>query len=144
MKIIDFEKKGNVVRFWLGDDDCNDYWADDMDDVPYEHNAGVVYCQYRKGYKDISFPFDWDVCEPCDGEFNSPYSKLDMKNCKVPCIVAAPEEENNSWYEFSFRNVVGRKDAIRYYFGDKLEPDMLCEYDEKTYKLKYISVDNKE
>ena len=48
MKIIDFDKKGNVVRFYLGEDVCNDYWGDDWNDAPYEHNAGTVYNRYVK------------------------------------------------------------------------------------------------
>ena len=46
-KIIDFERKGNIVRFYLGDvNNSNGYYGDDWDDVPYEHNAGKVYEQY--------------------------------------------------------------------------------------------------
>ena len=142
MKIIDFEKKGNLVRFWLGDDNCTDYWGDDWDDAPYDCNAGTVYDEFIKGYKDICFPFDWIVVEPCDGVCNCNYSKEDMKNYQVPCIVAA-NNDNNDWNE-SFSHILGKKDRQAFYFGDKLEPDMLCEYDEKTYKLKYIPVDNKE
>ena len=66
MKIIDFEKKGNLVRFWLGTDDCSDYWGDDWDDAPYEHNAGYVYSEYVTGYIDYVFPFETLVLEPCD------------------------------------------------------------------------------
>ena len=29
MKIGDFDRKGNVIRFYLVKDDCNDYWGDD-------------------------------------------------------------------------------------------------------------------
>lgn len=29
MKIIDFERKGNIVRFFLGADDRFNYWGDD-------------------------------------------------------------------------------------------------------------------
>ena len=29
MKIIDFEKKGNVVRFYLGDNDLKEWYGDD-------------------------------------------------------------------------------------------------------------------
>lgn len=39
MKIIDFERKGNLVRFYLGDDDLAEWWGDDWNDTPYEHNA---------------------------------------------------------------------------------------------------------
>ena len=78
MKIIDFEKKGNVVRFYLGEQTENwgwtnpeykdytgktptwlkpsdRYYGDDWDDKPYEHNAGTVYGEFIKGYKDIAF-----------------------------------------------------------------------------------------
>ena len=58
MKIIDFERKGNVVRFFLGADDCFDYWGDDWDDAPYDCNAGTVYSRFVTGRKDVSFPFD--------------------------------------------------------------------------------------
>ena len=27
MKIIDFEKKGNMVKFYVGSDNCTNYWA---------------------------------------------------------------------------------------------------------------------
>lgn len=43
MKIIDFERKGNLVRFYLGDDDLEEWYGDDWNDTPYEHNAGQVY-----------------------------------------------------------------------------------------------------
>ena len=29
MKIIDFETKGNVIKFYLGENSCDDYWGDD-------------------------------------------------------------------------------------------------------------------
>lgn len=36
-KIIDFERNGNIVRFYLGDvNNSNGYYGDDWDDVPYE------------------------------------------------------------------------------------------------------------
>ena len=78
MKIIDFEKKGNIVRFYLGEktEDWgwtnpeykdytgetpswlkpkDTYYGDDWDDAPYEHNAGQVYEEFIKGQKDIAF-----------------------------------------------------------------------------------------
>ena len=30
MKIIDFEKKGNVVRFYVGSDNLENYYGDDF------------------------------------------------------------------------------------------------------------------
>ena len=40
MKIIDSELKGNVVRFYLGEDP--DFFGDDWNHYPYEDNAGPV------------------------------------------------------------------------------------------------------
>lgn len=79
MKIIDFEHYGNVIRLYLGADDCG-YWGDDWNDAPYEHNAGRVYEEYIQGYVEFAFPLKYDVCEACDGYFNSPFSKEDMIN----------------------------------------------------------------
>ena len=85
MKIIDFKKKGNVVRFYLGEETpdwgwtrsdytrngttpdwlkpSDRYYGDDWDDRPYEHNAGQVYEEFIKGYKDVAFDFDDLVLE---------------------------------------------------------------------------------
>ena len=123
MQIIDFEKKGNVVRFYLGDATAH-YWGDDWNDRPYEHNAGQVYEEFIKGYKDIAFDFDDLVLEPCDGEWNSPWCKEDMIERRVPCIIVVPKEiiETNfrSWEDrFSYW---AQHDGIkRFYFGDILE-----------------------
>lgn len=57
MQIIDFEKIGNVVRFYLGNN--GEQWGDDWDDAPYDFNAGAVYDQYVQGTKDIAFPPEW-------------------------------------------------------------------------------------
>ena len=35
MKIIDFELKGNQVKFYVGSDYCDDYYGDDTDDYYY-------------------------------------------------------------------------------------------------------------
>ena len=79
LKIIDFNKEGNAVRFFLGKKDCNDYWGDDWNDRPYEHNAGRVYGKFIEGYVDIGFDLDTLVLEPCSGYINSPFSKEDFK-----------------------------------------------------------------
>ena len=92
MKIIDFARRGNVVRFFLGKNELKEWWGDDWDDTPYEHNAGPVYDRFVSGHVDIAFPFDYLVLEPCDGEFNSPYCKEDMINRIVPCLIAVRRE----------------------------------------------------
>ena len=121
VKIIDFAKKGNVVRFFLGDDDCNDYWGDDWNDSPYDCNAGEVYDRYVKGHRDIAFPFDYLVLEPCDGAFNCGYCKEDMQKRRVPCIVAVPPEKQDDSWNTDFVYWSAADGVTRYYFGDKME-----------------------
>jgi hypothetical protein len=103
MKIIDFVLYGNTFRLYLGADDCNDYWGDDWDNVPYEHNAGLVYARYIQGYVEFAFPLDFAIIEPCYGWANSPFSKEDMKNRKVPCLEISTDPE------------------IKIYFGDNID-----------------------
>ena len=101
MKIIDFFRYGNTVRLYYGENDCNDYWGDDWDDAPYEHNAGQVYQRYIQGYVEFTFPLKYSVCEACNGYFNSPFSKEDMKNRKIPCITISNANGNklNIYFE---------------------------------------------
>lgn len=124
MKIIDLEKKGNVVRFYLGDDDCNDYWGDDWDDAPYEHNAGTVYHDFVKGIKEIAFPFDFVVEEPSDDyvayHHNTPFCKKDFIERKAPALVAAKVSQDD--WSASYSTIALREDCIKYFFGDPMEP----------------------
>ena len=123
MKIIDFERKGNVVRFFLGADDCFDYWGDDWDDAPYDCNAGYVYSRFITGYKDISFPFDSLVLEPESNRYNTWCTKEDMKKRKIPCIIVVPKEIHEDTWNDSFSQFVGADGIQRFYFGDPMEPD---------------------
>ena len=143
MKIIDFEKKGNVVRFYLGEktEDWgwtrpdytingktpdwlhpkDKFYGDDWDDMPYEHNAGTVYNEFIKGHRDIAFDFDDLVLEPCDGEYNSPWCKDDMAARKVPCIIVVPKEKVDHSWNTDFKYWVAADGIKKYYFGDELE-----------------------
>lgn len=124
MKIIDFQKKGNVVRFYLGDDNLSDWHGDDWNDYPYEHNAGTVYDEYVSGHRDIAFPFDSFVIEPCEGVFNSDWCKDDMVARRVPCIIVVPKEiAETSWYENDFKHWASADGIQRFYFGDKMEDE---------------------
>ena len=105
MKIIDFEHYGNVIRLYLGADDCEDYWGDDWNDAPYEHNAGRVYQEYIKGYVEFAFSLKYNIYEACDGYFNSPFSKEDMINRKIPCLTICASAEPE----------------IKIYFGDNID-----------------------
>lgn len=123
MKIIDFERKGNVVRFFLGADDCFDYWGDDWDDAPYDYNAGQVYDRYVTGHKDVYFAFDSLVLEPESNRYNSRCTKEDMKKRKIPCIIVVPKEIHEDTWNDSFSQFVGADGIQRFYFGDPMEPD---------------------
>ncbi len=144
MKIIDFERKGNVIRLYLGEKtkdwgwtnkDYKDYtgktpnwlcpseryYGDDWNDVPYEHNAGQVYEEFIKGYKDLYVPFDDLVIEPSDNLLNSSYCKDDMEDRKIPCLIIVPKKIQNKvdmWNE-DFESLMKRKDIIKIYFGDE-------------------------
>lgn len=149
MKIIDFERKGNVVRFYLGEkttdwgwtnSDYKDFkgntpnwlkasdtfYGDDWDDQPYECNAGKVYDEFIKGYVDVSFPFDTIILEPCDGAYNSNWSKDDMAARKVPCLIVLSKElqtktDLGSFCLPSFADCLGIDGIKKYYFGDELD-----------------------
>ena len=129
MKIIDFGKKGNVVRFYLGKDDLEEYYGDDWNDRPYEHNAGRVYDEFIYGHVDISFPYDWYVIEPSeDWSYggNSPYCKDDFVARKAPCIVAVPTYAMDDDEEYRYRCKeysywLGSEQVLKFYFGDSEE-----------------------
>lgn len=119
MKIIDFARKGNVIRFYFGDDNLKDWCGDDWNDCPYEHNAGTVYDEYVTETYDVAIPFDSSVLEPKDdwhNHGNSDYSKDDMKARKVPCIIIVPSELVDHYECFS--RCVGIDGIQRIYFGD--------------------------
>lgn len=122
MKIIDFEKKGNLVRFYLGADNNEDYKGDDWNDIPYEYNAGKVYEEHIVGYRDITFPLEFVVLEPKDLvlQDSSHWCKDEMKACRVPCIIAVPKPDG--WHYNDFNYYIGDKNITKFYFGDKMEP----------------------
>jgi hypothetical protein len=124
MKIIDFKKRGNLVRFYLGEDDLADWYGDDWNDYPYEHNAGIVYERFEGGVRDVVFPFDMDVMEPSEdwhNSGNSSWSKNDMKARRVPCIVAIKRDEH-SWWDDEFNSALANATSFKFYFGDHMEP----------------------
>lgn len=108
-EIIDFKKKGNVIRFYLGKN--GEQWGDNWDNIPYEHNAEKVCDKYIKGYCDIAVDFDWEVQEPADLFSNSPYSKLLMRDRNVNALNIHKEDKE-----------------YLIYFGDKIENVLNLKY----------------
>lgn len=130
MKIIDFVRKGNQVKFLLGDKDLKDWHGDDWDDAPYNDNAGTVYEEFIKGEKVFVFDFDDAVLEPYCGDWNSRYTKDMMKNRLIPCIVvlnkSIAEKEYGYWGnsdDIPFRNYSGADNPLiqKFFFGDIIE-----------------------
>lgn len=104
-KIIDWMKEGNVVRFFLGKKELEDWYGDDWDDRPYEHNAENVYSEFVEGHIDMAWPLDTVVKEPCEGYYNSPYCKDDFKLRNIPIIVTHKlVQDEYRWAYSDFQN----------------------------------------
>ena len=121
-EIIDFEKKGNLVRFYLGKN--GKQWGDDWDDAPYEHNAEGVYDEFVKGYCDIVVDFDCEVNELNEAleVANTKYCKDDMKKRAIYCL-RIMDTKNHDQHFISF--------------GDKIEGVLklqCCHLLQLTYK----------
>ena len=129
--IIDCEKKGNVVRFYLGNDP--EYCGSDWNKYSYEDNASLVKSEYILGYKDISFPFDFSVLEPSNKDRGeSCYCRNDFKKGIVPCIIVTdPIKNGDKWGDSDFDRALGYKDVKKYYFGDEMVPDVWLNKEKK-------------
>jgi hypothetical protein len=116
MKLIDFDTNGHVVKLYFGAHDLKDWWGDDWNDTPYEHNAGVVYGEFVKKTLEVAFPFDFFVMEPSSGEFNSMWCKNQMKERQVPALAILKSDQNI--FAYSFKDIVSNSKTLKLYFGD--------------------------
>lgn len=119
MKIIDFERKGNVVRFYLGKENVTDYGGEGWEKYPYDR-AERVDEKHITGSADIAFPFDTMVLEPACGEERCSYSKADMKAGIVPCIIVVPPNIANGSQRDQFSYWANGRGTLKFYFGDKM------------------------
>ena len=131
MKIIDFELLGNVVKFYLGKDDLQEFYGDDWDDAPYDCNAGEVYDEFVSGVREIAFPSNWVLLEPKDDSRyyreNCPFCKDDFVARKAPCVIAVKIKDGGWRWEtegcFSqYAAADNPCDVVKFYIGDKMEP----------------------
>ena len=126
-KIIDFEKHGNVVRLYLGDNNCDDYGGDDWNDTPYEHNAGTVYKEYVTDTLDFAMSPDSCVVEPAEDwhyHGNSEFCKDDFKFEKAPCLVVCPREVVEEKYcDPYYTGIVGDKRCFQIYYNTVVNAD---------------------
>lgn len=79
MKVIDIQRKGNLLRFCLGDDDCNDYYGDDWNDAPWQDNAGSVYSQFVRKVIDVVFNWKYGI----EDSYNTEYGYCTMEDIKA-------------------------------------------------------------
>ena len=127
MKIIGWKKKGNLVRFALGEDDLEYWHGDDFDDRPYEHNADTFpYSEYISDYEDVIFYWDIDVMEAADDwhyEGNSPYSMEDFINKKAPILILYRRSGDADWgNDYSY--LLGAENSDKYhkiYMGENFD-----------------------
>lgn len=150
MEIIDFERDGRAIRFFLGEKEgewgytrpdykdytgekpewlkpSGTYYGDDWDDHPYQCNAGTVYEEFIKGYIDVVIGFDNILVEPDEYETN--YCKDDFVNDKnLPCLIVVKGEEDKDpryimcWEFRKYGDLIKDPDTFKIHFGDS--PDI--------------------
>lgn len=89
MKVLDLERKGNLIRFFLGSDYLNKWYGDDWDDVPYELNAGPVYDSFVKVEVDVVLPYDTSIIDACEVSYSEElynYNASHEEYCKYDYI----------------------------------------------------------
>lgn len=132
LKTIDFELKGkNIFRLFFGDTSLEDYYGDDWEDEPYEHNAGEVHRKFVKGVMDFAIISDLNVFEPANCSTNL-ISKDYLKTTKNPCIIITKEPsidyshvlENREKYitinfEDSYQEVRTKLKDVSFYYLDE-------------------------
>lgn len=119
MKIIGWERKGNVVRFALGLDELKEWGGDDWNNSPYEHNALTVPLFGVEKYVEVAFPFEVSVMEPCaDWHYNhnSPFCMDDFKERKIPIFIIDP-----AGVEEYYTDCLNKTKLPFIFMGDKFE-----------------------
>lgn len=114
--IVDWERKGNLIRLHLGAANLKEWYGDDWDDAPYEYNAGVVYPEFETDVLDVAIPYDMIVKEPRDDTMNSGWSKNDMRARRTPMFIIANQPEG--WGGGDFQHLLADDNATRIYMGD--------------------------
>ena len=100
--LIDFCERGNGIRLYFGLA-VELITSDDWNDVPYEHNAGIVYSEYVNFYVDVLIPFRWQIADPAselDQYTNSSYCRNDFKTGDPPLFWAVDQnyERDNVYF----------------------------------------------
>lgn len=130
LKVIDFEIYGRQLKLYLGKPDCEDYWGDDWNDTPYEHNAGTVYSQYVEDTVVVNFLGDDEyILEACEGYCNSPWCKEDFKKGAPFAYIDRSTEDDSDGYSWGRRSFVDNPKAEKFYYNTPIK---------EFYKKKYL------
>ena len=118
MFVVDYEVKGNVVRFYLGDDP--NYEGYEWNNLEYAERNEYhrVYAKYILGYTDVVFPFHYTVLTPV-----GLWSRNDFKEAYVPAIIAADLRGLPDYITKSYDKMIGLPFVERYYFSEEMIPD---------------------
>lgn len=92
-KVLDIYRKGNVVKFYLGDKNLQEYHGDDWDDFPYELNAGPVYDKFVSKTVDVAFPYDISIYDAYQFYPHLTYSKNEFIKNKHPYLIGVNENK---------------------------------------------------
>ncbi len=137
LKIIDFDRTANGILLYLGKSTCNEYYGDDWNDVPYEHNAGIVYDRYITTTTELHASLDLQVLLPEDDYGylgNSPFCKDVFRDREVPFMIIT---KNDNWnYKYSDALEENNNEDRFFYFNDIFEPGIW--YISKNLELKKI------
>ena len=125
MKIVGYQTKGNMIRFYLGSPDLkpkfkkSGTWGfKDNEPMPPQKAVGIYpYSDFVIGYRDIVVAWDKTV-------FTNQYTPIeDVRNRIAPLVVIFNSDEADT--PMAFNKYKSAKDAICYYFWDDMEPDFI-------------------
>lgn len=115
LSVIDFEKSGNQIIFYLGVIDKNNMpTGEDWHKPSYEF-ASRVYNEYIKGELRVSIPPEWCAMEPIDNCNSDACSKNALQEGKSACILLSPERVTNFWDALKYR------ETKKIFFGDSAD-----------------------
>ena len=121
-EIIDFDIKGNLVHFFLGKNGTQP--GADWEHDEYNEYAEPLRDEYIQATVDVFAPFGDVILEPADVPYGQRclYSKQDMIERKVPCIMIVPCDVYDEYYcKYEFDTYSDNPKVKKYYFGDTIK-----------------------
>lgn len=138
MKIVGYQTKGNVIRFYLGSPDLKPKYPKARGNYTNIYTDGCTitatappitisvekkapgiypYSDFITGYRDVVVAWGKTVFT------NDDFVLSDMINQITPLLVIVNSDNGDT--KSGFERYKGAKDAICYYFWDDMEPDVI-------------------